>query len=50
MKRYFSELSEMYDFVKEAGVKMISYNFTFAYGYELIYEEHEGGVYNASED
>lgn len=37
--KYFGEIHEMYQFIEENKVKMVKYNFTFAYGYQLIYEE-----------
>ena len=40
MIQYFDELSNMYKFLAEnPKYKMISYKFTFAYGYQLCYVE-----------
>lgn len=41
MKKYFAEYSEMDAFIRNNNVEMVSYKFTFAYGYELIYKEKE---------
>lgn len=38
--KYFNEIAYMYDFLKEhPELKMVKYNFTFAYGYCLQYVE-----------
>ena len=37
--KYFNEASDMYAFIDANHVKMVSYSFTFAYGYCLKYKE-----------
>lgn len=40
MVKYFGEAYEMYDWLeKNKQYKMVKYEFTFAYGYKLVYEE-----------
>ena len=38
-RRFFPEYSDMWEYVKEHHIKEWSYQFTFAYGYELIVKE-----------
>jgi hypothetical protein len=40
MKKYFGEAYQMYDWLEQhPKYKMVEYNYTFAYGYCLVYVE-----------
>ena len=38
--KYFREYHYLYDFIQNNNVKKITYDFSFNYGYKLVYEEN----------